>query len=140
MNGRHGLREEIARVEERIRLNAQYAARNLLPADMMADEQGPLVAERERLRSQIGNLEAAEVSLTEGELRWLREATEEGLARLESADYGRQREFLQRLFVRVELHKDRMVFHHTVDLPPKTVPIPAYYAPKRGDQIIIPPD
>ena len=134
------LRKRLVQVEQRIAANVEYAGRRLLPADMLEGQQGPLVAERERLLEQVDRLGGGEPQLRPEELRWLREVSAGALERLEHSDYGRQLEFLLRVYDRIELHRDRLVFHHRLPLPPREIPIPARYYPRRGaDTIQIPP-
>ena len=121
----------LATVEQQIRLNIQYAASNLLPADMVEEQQRPLIEERERLRARLTEI-GAPPALADKDVRWLRDVGTRALEVLRAGDAGRQREFLARIYGQVNLWRDRMEFHHRVPLPPAQVRIPRRYDPSQG--------
>ncbi len=121
----------LATGEQQIRLNIQYAASNLLPADMVEEQQRPLIEERERLRARLTEI-GAPPALADKDVRWLRDVGTRALELLRAGDAGRQREFLARIYGQVNLWRDRMEFHHRVPLPPAQVRIPRRYDPSQG--------
>jgi len=124
--------EQLCEVERRIEANLEAYHLGALPADMLRQQNEPLIADRERLRERLA-AEAMQVSETD--MRRLRETTREALDELiEGGDIDRQQELLSLLFERVEvLPGRRLVCHHRVgELPPKTLQLPSYFKQKRG--------
>ena len=110
------LRERLAELDRQVSYNLEAARAGGIDVALLAAENAPLFAERDRLREELAGMTAE--PLTAVDLRRLRgvsEATLEGIA--ESEDVGKQREFLERIFTHIEVQRELLVFHHRITLP-----------------------
>lgn len=125
------LERDRAVLTERIRRNAERASAGLIPDDVLADVQGPLIAERERIDREL----ARHRDVTDVDFAGLSGLADEAQATLdaiEQSDARVQVQFLQRIYERIDLHSDHLLFHHRLPIPDKRVDAPAYYSRVRG--------
>lgn len=125
------LERDRAVLTERIRRNAERASAGLIPDDVLADIQGPLIAERERIDRELARQRDVTTVDFAG-LSGLATEAQATLDAIEQSDARVQVQFLQRIYERIDLHSDHLLFHHRLPIPDKRIDAPAYYSPGRG--------
>lgn len=122
---------ELLEVERQVAYNLEAARAGGLPHDMLAEQQGPLLARREEL---LGTLSAGgDGRLTAGQVRRLRRRGPRLVERLSAQDAGHQRQFLQLLIAHVELHHGGVMIWPAVrGVPRHGVAYPAWRGPHHG--------
>lgn len=123
---------ELADIEDAIAYNVQAARAGGLPPDLLARENAPLLARRDEILRALRGPVAS--TWTDAQLRWLDQATPELVDRIAAlADAGRQRQFLERLYARIIVHREGLTFHHRLPgLPPRGVAYPRWRGGSRG--------
>ena len=130
------LREELAAVEERLRYNLQAARAGAMPADLLAEENAPVIEERNRLQEKLAQAEAQDVPVAE--LRDLERLTRRVVEQWADLTIGQKRERLEKVFARVDLHKGHLIVHHRYGgLPPRRIELPRYYSEQRGSGLFV---
>ena len=125
-------RSRIAEIDQALELNLEAAHRGALTLDLLERHNAPLVTERQQLTTRLHKQAEQTVGTTEME----------GLVGVDIGDLlGQLRQcgavdqltFLGKLYDRIDLHQNRLVFHHKYGLmPPGERILPKYYAPRRG--------
>ena len=133
-SGRRALLLERQKLEDDIGYNLAAARAGAIDVALLARENAPLNA---RLEEVVHTLSKQQE--TRQKLAQLQTVTaEEVLATVQSGDVETQRRFLLRFFQRVEVHQGFLRFVPTVpEVPAFDVPVPKYYAPKRGGKLAV---
>lgn len=124
------LRERVAVLEEEISYNLGAARSGGLPLDLLAEQNAPLIQERDSLQGRLERQAAGTPLAQLEDLQRISEGGFEGLLR--ETDPHARRDFLALLYNGIELHKHRLVIQHRIAVPAQTVLLPRRYVPTKG--------
>ena len=132
-----------AQLQTRLRAAEAALERNLvayraggMDADMLGQENRPLLAERDRIRETLALEEGPGERRVELAKMGKIKRVSEYVAALRAESGETQVGWLRLLIAKVEVFPGRLVVYHTLaELPPVEVALPRYYAPGRGHKL-----